>query len=71
MKKCEIKTKCPDLNGRVRRKTQVFVKISARVFIAMPSAFTFGDNSYEFCIFRFFMNLVDHDLTECQTLTLS
>ena len=40
----------------------------------MSSEFTFGDNSDEFCSFRFFMNLVDHDLTEYQitrTLTLS
>ena len=40
----------------------------------MSSEFTFGDNSDEFSIFRIFMNLVDHDLTEnqiTQTLTLS
>ena len=29
-------------------------KFSARVFIAMSSEFTFGDNSDEFPIFRFF-----------------
>ena len=40
----------------------------------MSSEFTFGDNSDDFCIFRFFLNLVDRDLTEyqiTQTLTLS
>ena len=71
VKKCEIKTKCPDLKGECGEKHKFFVKFSARVFIAMPSAFTFGDNSNEFCIFRFFMNLVDGGPTEYQTLTLS
>ena len=34
VKKCEIKTKCPELKGGVRRITQVFlVKFSAIVFI--------------------------------------
>ena len=50
------------------------VKFSARVLNAMSSEFTFGDNSDEICIFRFFLNLVDRDLTEyqiTQTLTLS
>ena len=40
----------------------------------MSSEFTFGDNSDEFCIFRFLKNLIDRDLTEyqiTQTLTLS
>ena len=43
-------------------------------FVAMSSEFTFGDNSDEFTIFRFFLNLADRDLTEyqiTQTLTLS
>ena len=40
----------------------------------MSSGFTYGENSDEFGIFRFFKNLVDRDLTEyqiTQTLTLS
>ena len=40
----------------------------------MSSEFTFGDNSDKSSIFKFFMNLVDRDLTEhqiTQTLTLS
>ena len=40
----------------------------------MSSEFTFGDNSDEFSIFRFFLKLVDRDFTEyqiTQTLTLS
>ena len=45
-------------------------------FLAMSSEFTFGDNSDEFIIFRFFLDLhlVDRDLTQyqiTQTLTLS
>ena len=38
------------------------VKSSARVFFAMSSEFTFGDNSDDSRIFQFFMNLVDHNL---------
>ena len=74
MKKCEIKTKCPDLKGECGEQHRFLVKFSARVFIAMSSEFTFGDSSDEFCIFRFFIDLSDHDLTEyqiTQTLTLS
>ena len=47
---------------------------SARIFIAMSSGITFRGNSDDFTIFRFFTNLADRDLTECQitqTLTLS
>ena len=36
------------------KNTSFLVKFSARVFIAMSSEFTFGDNSDEFFIFRFF-----------------
>ena len=39
-------------------------------FNAMSSEFTFGDNSDEFIISRFFLNLADRNLTEDQTLTL-
>ena len=55
-------------------KREFLVKFSVRVFIAMSSDFTFGDNFDEFSIFRFFLNLADRDLTEyqiTQTLTLS
>ena len=54
--------------------TSFLVKFQARVFIAMSSEFKFGDNSDEFSIFRFFINLADRDITEyqiTQTLTLS
>ena len=74
MKKCEIKTKCPDLKGGVRRITQVFWSSFQQEFLSMSSEFTFGDNSDKLSIFQFFMNLVDRDLTEyqiTQTLTLS
>ena len=40
----------------------------------MSSEFTFGDNSDEFSIFRFFLNVADRDITVyqiTQTLTLS
>ena len=40
----------------------------------MSSELTFGDNSDEFSIFRFSLNLADRELTEyqiTQTLTLS
>ena len=61
--------------GSAENNTSFFVKFSAKVFIAMSSEFTFGDNSDEFYMFSdFFINLVDHDLTEfqiTQTLTLS
>ena len=33
MKKCEIKTKCPDLKGSAENNTSFLVKFSARVFI--------------------------------------
>ena len=76
MKKCEIKTKCPYLKGECGEYHEFSLKkkFSAPVFLAMSSEFTFGDNSDEFTIFRFFLNLADHDLTEyqiTQALTLS
>ena len=37
-----------------KNNTSFWSKFSARVFIAMSSEFTFGDNSDEFSIFRFF-----------------
>ena len=40
--------------GSAENNTSILVKFSARVFIAMSSEFTFGDNSDEFSIFRFF-----------------
>ena len=74
MRKCEIKTKCPDLKEECGEQHGFLVKFSARVLIAMSSEFTFGDNSDASFVFSdFFMNLVDHDLTEyqiTQTLTL-
>ena len=57
-----------------RRITLIFGQVFSTIFFAMSSEFTFGDNSDEFSIFRFFLNLADHDLTEyqiTQTLTLS
>ena len=69
MKKCEIKTKCPDLKG------EFFSQICSKIFLSMSSEFTFGDNSDKSSILRKnFMNLVDRDLTEhqiTQTLTPS
>ena len=74
MKKCEIKTKCPDLEVSAKNNTSFFIPVFSKSFIAMSSEFTFGDNSDEFVLSDVFMNLVDHDLTEyqiTQTLTLS
>ena len=40
--------------GSAENNTIFSVQFSARVFIAMSSEFTFGDNSDEFTTFRFF-----------------
>ena len=42
--------------------TSFLVKFSGRVFFAMSSEFTFGDNTDEFTIFIFFLNLADRGL---------
>ena len=42
----------PDGGHIAENNTFFVIKFSARVFIAMSSEFTFGDNSDEFCIFR-------------------
>ena len=67
--------KCPDFKGECGEQREFLVKIfSTSFFITMSSESTFGDNSDEFSIFRFFLSLADRDLAECQitqTLTLS
>ena len=73
MKKCEIKTKCPDLKGSAENNTS-FSSSFQQEFLSISSEFTFGDNSDKSSIFEIFLNLVDRDLTEhqiTQTLTLS
>ena len=76
MKKCEIKTKCPDLKGECGEQHKFFQSSFQQEFLSMSSEVTFGDNSDKSSIFlkKKFMNLVDRDLTEhqiTQTLTLS
>ena len=74
MKKCEIKTKCPDLKGSAENNTSFVQSSFQQEFLSMSSEFTFGDNSDKSSILKKFMNLVDRDLTEhqiTQTLTLS
>ena len=56
----------------VRRRIRVLIKFSVRVFLAMSSDFTFGDNLD--WLFNFFTNLDDRDCTGyqiTQTPTLS
>ena len=53
-KKCEIKTKCPDLKGSAENSTS-FLSSFQQEFLSMSSEFTFGDNSDEVSIFRFFL----------------
>ena len=61
--------------GKCGENHKFFQSSFQQEFLSMSSEFTFGDNSDEFGIFRFFfLDLVDRDLTEYQitrTLTLS
>ena len=54
MKKCEIKTKCPDLKGECEKITQVCWSSFQLEYLSIPSEFTFGDNSDKLSIFQFF-----------------
>ena len=73
-KRSEIQAKCPDIKGGCGEYHEFLIKFSARIFSAMSSEFTFGENSDDFTIFRLFTYLADRDLTEyqiAQTLSLS
>ena len=51
VKKCEIKTKCPDLKGECGESHKFFSLVFSKSFWSMSSEFTFGDNSDKSSIF--------------------
>ena len=54
MKKCEIKTKCPDFKGECGEYHKFFSQVFSKSFLSMSSEFTFADNSDKLSIFQFF-----------------
>ena len=75
MKKCEIKTKCPDLKGSAENNTSFFSQVFSKSFYQcqVNSRLVTILTSQVF-LKKNFMNSVDRDLTEhqiTQTMTLS